>query len=364
MKRRTKIALGTIALVGIAGTAYAVTSNGNGTDRGPGLVTVERGEIVDKALAVGRIEPLVEVSVKSQLAGVVRHMYKEPGQFVRRGDPLLEVQPNPTPIELVDARRQIELRELELQQLERDRNRLASLKEQDYVSEQEFETVNRNYEEAKLQVKIAQERFALLSEGRMTTGEGEVETVIRSPITGYILEKMVEIGDPVVPLTTFQEGTPLMTMAEMEELLFRGTVDEIDVGRLEEGMPVELKIGALPEARVSGRLSKISLKGRDEQNATIFPVEISVVPDEGTTLRAGYSANADIIIERRSDVLVIPERLVRFDGDRAFVRVRLGPEQVEEREIRTGLSDGITIEVLSGLEEGEQVLEPPVREIS
>jgi len=364
MKRRSKIALSTIVLVGIAGTAYAVTANGGGDDSGARTVAVERGEIVDKALAVGRIEPLVEVSVKSQFAGVVRRMFKEPGQYVRRGEPLLEVQPNPTPIELVEARRQVEIRGLELAQLERQRNRLAALKDQEYVSQEEFETVDRSYEESKLQLQIARERLALLSEGRVMIEGEQVETVITSPITGFILEKMVEIGDPVVPLTTFQEGTALMTMAEMEELIFRGTVDEIDVGRLEEDMPVEIKIGALPGAGVSGRLSRISLKGQDDQNATIFPVEISVVPGETTTLRAGYSANADIIIERRIDVLMIPERLVRFEDGKAFVTVRLGPERTEEREIRTGLSDGISIEVLDGLEEGDLVLEPPAREIS
>lgn len=363
MKRRSKIALSTIVLVGIGGTAYAVTANGGGGE-GPRTVAVERGEIVDKALAVGRIEPLVEVSVKSQFAGVVRRMFKEPGEYARRGEPLLEVQPNPTPIELVEARRQVELRDLELRQLEKQRNRLAALQEQDYVSQEEFETVDRSYEESKLQLQIARERLALLSEGRVTIGEEQVETVIPSPITGFILEKMVEIGDPVVPLTTFQEGTPLMSMAEMEELIFRGTVDEIDVGRLEEGMPVEIKIGALPEAGVSGRLSRISLKGQDDQNATIFPVEITLTPHAGATLRAGYSANADIVIERRSDVLIIPERLVRFEDGKAFVDVSLGPERTEEREIETGLSDGISIEVVRGLAEGELVLEPLVREIS
>lgn len=363
MKRRTKIVLGTLVLGGIGGTAYAVTTNGGG-DGGPRTVEVERGEIVDKALAVGRIEPMIEVSVKSQLAGVVRRMHKEPGQHVRRGEPLLEIQPNPTPIELVEAHRQVELRQIEFEQIERNRERLLSLRENDYVSQEEFETVDRSYNEAKLQQQIATERLALLQEGRVTIGDESVETVIKSPITGYILEKMVEIGDPVVPLTTFQEGTVLMTMAEMEELIFRGTVDEIDVGRLSEGMPVEIKVGALPEAKVGGRLSKISLKGRDEENATIFPVEIVVLPAEGTTLRAGYSANADIIIERRQDVLYIPERLVRFEDDRALVTVRLGPESTEERELRTGLSDGINIQVLEGLEEGEQVLEPPPREIS
>jgi HlyD family secretion protein len=364
MKRRTKIVFGMVALAGISGTAFVVSTAGGSEDGSEQTVEVKRGEIVDKALAVGRIEPLVEVSVKSQLAGVVRRLFKEPGEHVRRGEPLLEIQPNPTPIELVEARRQMELRELELAQLQKKRDRLEALREQDYVSQEEFETVDRSYNEARLQFQIARERLALLQEGRVTIGTESVETVIKAPITGFILEKTVEIGDPVVPLTTFQEGTVLMSMAEMDELIFRGTVDEIDVGRLSEGMPVELKIGALPDAVVQGRLSRISLKGQDEENATIFPVEITVLPSEDAVLRAGYSANADIIIERHEDVLYIPERLVRFEEDAATVTVRLTGEQTEERSIETGLSDGINIEVLAGLEEGERVVEPPPREIS
>ena len=263
---------------------------------------------------------------------------RESGQYVYRGEPLLEVQPNPTPIELVEARRAIELREIELQQLDRRRDRLAALRDQELASEEEFEDAEYSFSEVSLQLQIARERLALLSEGRVTIGDEAVEAVIQSPIQGFILEKMVEIGDPVVPLTTFQEGTVLMTMAEMDELLFRGTVDEIDVGRLTEGMPVEVTIGALPDARVEERLTRIALTGRDEENATIFPVEIAVVPAEGILLRAGYSANAQVIIERRSDILIIPERVVRFEERGTFVTVRLGPDETEEREIETGLS--------------------------
>lgn len=364
MKRRTKIVLGTVALAGISGTAFAVSTAGGSEGDSGRTIEVKRGEIVDKALAVGRIEPLIEVSVKSQLAGVVRRLYKEPGEHVRRGEPLLEIQPNPTPLELVEAQRQMELREIELTQVERNRDRLDALREKNYVSEEEFEAVDRSYNESRLQLQIAQERLALLQEGRVMIGGENVETVIKSPITGFILEKTVEIGDPVVPLTTFQEGTVLMTMAEMDELIFRGTVDEIDVGRLTDGMTVELKIGALPDAAIRGRLSRISLKGQDQENATIFPVEITVLPADGSVLRAGYSANADIIIERHEDVLFIPERLVTFDEDEATVTVQLPGEQTEERVIRTGLSDGINIEILEGLEEGEKVVEPPPREIS
>ncbi|MFQ5679171.1 MAG: efflux RND transporter periplasmic adaptor subunit [Gemmatimonadota bacterium] len=362
MKRRTKVVLGVIPVLGIGVTATFSAVGGDG-DAETRTVEVKRGEVVDKALAVGRIEPLVEISVKSQLAGVVRRQFAEVGAHVRRGDPLLEIQPNPTPLELVEARRQVELEQIGLANLAKRRERLHSLRESEYVSAEEYEAADREYEQAKLQVQMAKERLALLQEGKVRLGTDRVETVIHSPIDGFVLEKMVEIGDPVVPLTTFQEGTVLMTMAEMDELIFRGTVDEIDVGRLREGMGATLKIGALPDAEVSGSLTKISLKGREEENATIFPVEISVEPGRATVLRAGYSANADIIIERREDVLVVPERLLRFSGDSATVTVQLSGERTEERAIRTGLSDGILVEVLEGLEEGERVVEPPPREI-
>nr|NIM48957.1 HlyD family efflux transporter periplasmic adaptor subunit [Gemmatimonadales bacterium] len=167
----------------------------------------------------------------------------------------------------------------------------------------------------------------------------------------------------VVPLSTYQEGTVLMTMAEMNRLVFRGTVDEIDVGRLDEGQAVEIKIGALPDAVVEGVLHRISLKARTEDNSTVFPVEITLTDTHGTVLRAGYSANADVIIARRDSVLMIPERLVTFSGDSATVTVLLPDGRTEERLIEAGLSDAINLEVLSGLREDEQVVEPPPREI-
>ena len=156
----------------------------------------------------------------------------------------------------------------------------------------------------------------------------------------------------------------LSTMAEMSNLIFRGTVDEIDVGRLTEGMPATIKIGALPEARLEGEVYSISLKARNEDNATVFPIEIVLVGSQDVALRAGYSANADVIIERRDSILVIPERLIRVSGDTTRVTV-LGPGGVtEERVIETGLSDAVSIEVLDGLVEGEDLVEPPPREIS
>lgn len=365
MKRRTKLLFTTLAITIIGASAIAVgVSRGSGRGDDVKTVTVTRETVIDKALAVGRIEPEIEITVKSQISGVVRRLLHDEGDFVRAGEPLLEIKPNPTPLELADARRQLELRQVEIDNLARDLDRQRALSEQGLVSDREFQETEQRYAERRIQLQMARERLTLLEEGKLAIADDAIETVIRSPIAGFILEKTVEVGDPVVPLSTYQEGTVLMTMAEMNKLMFRGTVDEIDVGRLRDGMAVEIKIGALPDARVEGRLSRISLKARTEDNATVFPVEIALTEMHGTTLRAGYSANADVIIARRDSVLVIPERVVTVAGDTAKVTVLLPNGATEERIITRGLSDAITLEVIEGLREGEKVVEPPPREIT
>lgn len=364
MKRNTKrwIVAGAGVLALVAGAGALLARNGSGGEEVK-TVDVVRGSVTDVALAVGHIEPRVEISVKSQVSGVVKRRFADVGDYVRAGTPLLEIQPNPTPLELVEARRQVQLRESEVPYLQKDYERTRRLREKGIVSVDEAEAAQQRYEEAQLQLELARERLALLEDGRVTSSAGDVETVIKSPIDGFILEKTTEVGDPVVPLTPSQEGTALMTMAEMDDLLFRGTVDEIDVGRLEEGMEATIQIGALPGSAIPGVLRKISLKARQEETSTVFPVEISLVPEEGTILRAGYSANAQVRIEEREDVLVIPERLVTIEGDSAWVTV-LNPDGSRERRgIETGLSDAVMIEVLGGLEEGERVVEPEPREI-
>ncbi|WP_243663424.1 efflux RND transporter periplasmic adaptor subunit [Rhodothermus marinus] len=193
------------------------SDNGQAAETLP-TVTVTRGDIVDKALAVGTIEPRVEISVKSQVAGVVRRLFVDAGDYVEAGTPLLEIQPNPTPLELIDAERRIELRQLEVDNLRREFERQQQLFDRRLISEQEYERARRAYEEARLQLQAAREQLALLREGRVQTESGRFETVVRAPISGYVLEKMIEVGDPVVPLTSYQEGTVLMTMADMNDL--------------------------------------------------------------------------------------------------------------------------------------------------
>jgi HlyD family secretion protein len=355
MKRSRMVIIGVVAIGAVAATLAVRSARGDAEAEGPPSITVASGDVVQKALAVGTIEPETEVEVKSKVGGVIRRLYVDEGGYVTAGQPLLEVRPDPAPVEMVDARREVQIRQVALDNAQRELDRQRNLSERGLAPRQEVDRLNGELNDAVLQVRRARERLQLLQ----GVSVGGAESVVRSPISGYVLQAAVEVGDPVTPLSTYQEGTVLMTMADMRTLIFRGTVDEIDVGKLQEGMPVEIRIGALPDARVSGVVSRISLKARREENATTFPVEITLQAAEGTTLRAGLSANAEIIIQRRQNVLTVPERVVTFAGDTAWVNVRRADGTAERRVIRTGLSDALNVEVLSGLRAGERVMEKP-----
>ena len=362
-KRRWLWILISVIIIGVI-VVVIFASGGKNKNEGPKTVKVTRMNIVDKALAVGKIEPQNEVQVKSKISGVVKKLYAEVGDFVEAGDPLMEIMPDPTPLELVEARRDVELKEIELENTQREINRKKALKEKGLISDQEFEDATRRYDESALTVKMAKERLVLLEKGKIQFEGTSIESVVKSPITGFILEKNVAIGDPVVPLTSYQPGTVLMIMANMEDLLFKGTVDEIDVGKIKLEMPVELQIGALPGKTVNGEVTKISLKARVEENSTVFPVEIDIDKRDDLVLRAGYSANAHIIIQKKDSVLAIPERVVTFRNDSAFVHIPQPDGSKQEVYIKTGLSDAIHIEIIEGLKKDDEVLEKEVKEIT
>src|SRR5439155_13798697 len=210
--------LAVVAVLGL-GAMAATGRLGGKKKEGPKAEGVARGSLVDKALAVGTIEPRVEVSVKSVLAGVVRQRFAGVGDFVKRGQPLLEISPNPTPLEMVELRRNVELREIDLKNVERELSRQQQLRNQNLFSPADLETAQRQVDESRTQFSLAQERLALQEGGKVLTGGKPVETVVRAPIDGYILEDSIEIGDPVVPLTPYQAGTVLMRVAAMRDLI-------------------------------------------------------------------------------------------------------------------------------------------------
>ena len=196
------------------------------------------------------------------------------------------------------------------------------------------------------------------------TSSGAIESVILAPVAGTVLARYAEEGDPVEPMTSYQPGTPIIILADMQNLVFRGTVDEIDVGKLYEGMDVFLKVGALSSDTITGRLTRIASKARKEDQTTVFDVEIEIEQTGENVLRAGYSATAEIIINEKHDILMIPERLVTFEDDSTFVDIKDSASgEIQTIPIEVGLSDGLNIEVLAGIDSSQKVIEYPPREI-
>jgi HlyD family secretion protein len=256
----------------------------------------------------------------------------------------------------------MELAEVTMLKLKADWTRQLELYKGNLVSRSEMDAVEGVYKEAELRYRTSAERLELLEKGRIRMLNRDIDSVLRSPISGIVLAQSVFQGDPIVPLTNFQPGTELCSLADMGSLLFKGTVDEIDVGKLVEGMDAEIQIGALPDTKIPARVDRIFPKAKKEGNATLFDIWIVIKDAAGMTLRAGFSATASIQIQARKQVVLIPERLILFEDGKKLVEVPDG-EKTKKVEIRTGLSDGLNIEILEGLKEGDKVVERPPREI-
>jgi HlyD family secretion protein len=362
--RKGLIAAGVLVIVGGLAAALYSKSTSSKTN-GFKTVTVARGAVVEKALAIGAIKPKREIAVKSKISGIVKTSYREIGDKVKPGDPLFDIIPDPTPMELTEARRELEIARNVFDQSKKKYDRALTLKDQGILATQDWDQADKDIQDAKIRLELANERLALIEKGRVKSARMAVESVIRSPIAGTVLELLVNEGDPVVPLTSYQAGTALTNLADMNTLVFKGTVDEIDVGKLHEGMPASIKIGALPDAKVDGRIYKISPKSKTAEGATLFDVEIELLPAKGVVLRAGYSANAEIAVREKHDVLLIPERLVTFADGKASVELPATTEKGEptKKEIKTGLSDGMNVEVAEGLKEKDLVIERPPKKI-
>lgn len=367
MLRFIKVLLLMAFLSAIAVGGYVWVQKRQPDNGGFTLVEVTRGDITEKAIAVGQIEPRQKFHIKSKISGIVKRCPVEIGDRIKAGDPIIEISPDPTPTELLEAEHAVKTAQLSFNRAEVDLENCKELTQKGIESQNSYDLQNEAYERARIELLQVKNKLQLIQEGRIS-GLGErMETVIRAPAEGILLQRLVNPGDPVVPLTSYQEGTELATIADMSDLIFKGTVDEIDVGKLSIEMPVRIKIGALPDQEITGKLSRIAPEAIERDNAKLFEVEIEIDSFEGVLLRSGYSANADIVIREKKNILLIPERLVIFedDGDKTFVEL---PGEVPEAEpkkvpVKVGLSDGLNIEVISGLQEGEKLVQRPPREI-
>ena len=351
-----------VLVLAAAGAAYVLLSGGKKKGEDLKFVPVKRGDIAERALAVGTLEPEQEIKVKSTIPGIVAKVLFKVGDTVTKGSPLFEISPNPTPLEYVEARRSMEMAEVTLSKIQVERDRNAELIQSKLISQSQMDGLESDYSEAQLRHRVAREKLELLEKGRIRMSNRNIDSIIKAPITGVMLSLDAHQGDPVVPLTSFQPGTELCSMADMKMILFKGTVDEIDVGKLTPGMVAEIQIGAMAENKIRGRLDRIFPKAKKEGNATLFDVEITLGEAPGIILRAGYSATAYVTVQEHKGVLIVPERLVLSEEAKRSVEIKKG-EIMSKVEVKTGLSDGLNIEILEGLKEGDLIVERPPREI-
>lgn len=342
-----------LVLLAAAGAWYAFRPADGPTWR---EVALTRGSVVREAVAVGRLEPIFEIPVTPTNGGVVTRIFVEPGQRVAQGDPLVEVRPVLTDAQRLAAERALAgARDAEADVL--DIQRGANLLGKTMRLLQGRDSLDRMKTGAERARSSAEEQLTLLLEGEVQVDGLVIDWIVRAPNAGHVLQLDAEVGMRVVPASTFGAGTPLCVLGDLDRPVFRGTVDEIDVGLLREGMAARVTLGAVPGARLSGTLTEVSLRGERRDSAVSFPVELAVERPEGLVVRAGYSAVARIEVARVDDALLLPERLVTFDGDAASVLVRGDDGEPVARTVELGLGDGLVIEVRDGLAPGDDVLE-------
>jgi HlyD family secretion protein len=367
MSKLFKTLLLLFVLVAAAAAVYALARSKGDVETK--LVTVEKGSVTEKALAVGQIQPRQKFSVKSKISGIVKRCLVNVGDRVKPGDPLFEIAPDPTPQELTDVDRQLDSTKASYERARSEFERAQELSRSGVMPNSDLDVKREAFELAKIALAKAEQQRSLTRMGRIQSEGVNMESIIRSPAAGTILTRAVNPGEPVVPLTSYQPGTELATIAEMGDLIFKGTVDEIDVGKLRLGLPARIKVGALPTDVVTGKVARIAPQAQQKEGATLFDVEIELDPPASTvTLRAGYSANADLIIREKKDVLVLPERVVIFEdgGKKTFVELPGGKpkDPPKKTEVRLGISDGLNAEVVAGLSLGNKVLERPPKKLT
>lgn len=368
MGKLFKVLLVLIVVGGVVTGIYALASSGKKDDGGLKIVVAESGSITEKALAVGQIQPRQKFSVKSKISGIVKGCRVEVGDSVKTGDPILEIQPDPTPLEVTEVDRRVESANASFARAKSEFDRAQELNRQGITARSDVDVKREAFELAKIAVAKADQDRELTRSGKITSFDSGIDSIIRAPAAGTILTRAVNPGDPVVPLTSYQPGTELATIADMSDLIFKGTVDEIDVGKLHVGLEARIKVGALPTDVVTGKVARIAPQAQQKDGATLFDVEIELDPGQKIVLRAGYSANADLIIREKKDVVTIPERLVTFEdgGKKAFVELpgKNPKDEPKKVEIKTGISDGLNIEVTSGVKKGDQLVQRPPKQIS
>ncbi len=317
-------------------------------------------DIVKKAVATGSIKPRKEVEIKPQVPGILQEIYVEPGQMVKKDDPIAKVQIIPEIKELNAAEARVTQARIKYEQEKWNNEQQKETFKEGITTEQEYHRSEAEYKNAKVEYESAENNLEIIKKG-VAKNSSTTNTLIRSTMDGMILDVPVEIGYTVIQSNAFNAGSTIATVADMSDLIFIGKLDESEVGNIKIGMKLVITVGAIDNVDFNATLTHIAPKGVEENGTTLFPVKADVDLVKNIFVRAGYSATANIVLDKKEKVLAVNESVLQFEKDnKTFVEVETSPQQFEKRYIETGISDSINIEVMSGLDKGVRIKVPKV----
>jgi len=322
------------------------------------ILTPERTTLEKTTIATGKVEPRDEVLIKPQISGIIAEVYKEAGEMVKSGEVIAKVKVIPELGQLNAAESRLRLAEMNAKQAENEYGRNEQLYKDKLISREEYERAEVSVKQSREELQAATDNLQIVKEGITKNSASISSTLIRSTIDGLILDVPIKVGNSVIMSNTFNDGTTIASVANMNDLIFRGKIDETEVGKVYEGMPMKLTIGALQDLTFDATLEYVAPKATEENGANQFEIKAAVQAPNGITIRSGYSANAEIVLERAENILAVPESAIEFSGDSTFVYLLTNsgsPQQFKRQPVEVGMSDGIKIVVKSGITENDKV---------
>ena len=363
MKKYSKLIIAAIVALIFIGTFVFLWQKSQPKEVVYSEFTPKLDSIQKTTIITGKIEPRNEVNIKPQISGIISELLKEPGDYVNAGDVIAKVKVIPDMAQLSSAEMRVRLAEINLKQAETDFQREENLFKQNLVSADEFDKIKISLSQAKHEKVAAQDALEVVRDGVSKSNAKASSTLIRSTISGVILDIPVKVGNSVILSNTFNDGTTIATVANMNDLIFRGNIDETEVGQLVSGMNMKITIGALQDLKFDAALEYVSPKAVESNGTNQFEIKAAVKLSEGGKIRAGYSANAEIVLAKADKVLSIPESAIEFSGDSTFVYIVKGEgknKTYDRTYVETGLSDGVNIEIKKGLTNKDKVRGPEI----
>ena len=361
MKRYSKLIIAAIVALIFIGTFVFLWQKSQPKEVVYNEFTPKLEDIQKTTIITGKIEPRNEVNIKPQISGIITELYKEPGDYVNAGDVIAKVKVIPDMGQLSSAEARVRLAEINLKQAQIDYDREENLYNMKLVSADEYDKIKQALQQAKEEKVAAIDALQVVRDGVSKSNASASSTLIRSTISGRILDIPVKVGNMVILSNNFNDGTTIASVANMNDLIFRGNIDETEVGQLVNDMPMKITIGALQDLKFDANLEYISPKAVENNGANQFEIKAAVKLAEGSQIRSGYSANAEIVLSSVSKVLSVPESASEFSGDSTFVYIIKGEgkdKTYERTQVTTGLSDGVNIEIKKGVTQKDKVRGP------